>query len=92
MFSPRVPTRKVTISLPDELVAFADREADRMEMSRSAMIARVLRRAKAEIEEALAAEGYGYYAEESREFSEASAGSVAEALGHDGWARGDLLR
>lgn len=75
--------RKVTVSLPESLVDFADREAARLELSRSAVIARVLAERKAAYEASLAAEGYRSYAQEASEFAEASAGAVAEAWGDD---------
>ena len=75
--------RKITISLPDSLVKFADQEAARLNVSRSNLIADVLSRARAEEEEQLAIEGYRFYAEEASEFAETSAVAVAEALRHD---------
>jgi len=76
--------RKITISLPDNLVEFADREAARLNISRSRLIAQALSEIKAEEEERLAAEGYRFYAHEASEFAEASATALAEALDHDG--------
>jgi metal-responsive CopG/Arc/MetJ family transcriptional regulator len=76
--------RKITISLPDNLVEFADREAARLSISRSRVIAQALSEIKAEEEAQLAAEGYRFYAQEAREFAEASATASAEALDHDG--------
>lgn len=73
------PVRKITISLPTDLVEFTDHEAARLNISRSSLIARALAQAKADQEERLAAEGYRFYAQESAEFAEASAPSVAEA-------------
>jgi len=75
--------RKITISLPDNLVEYADREAARLSISRSRVIAQALSGIKAEEEERLAAEGYRFYAQEASQFSEASAAAVAEALDHD---------
>lgn len=68
-------TRKITISLPDSLVDFADREAARLNVSRSRLIARVLSeaRAKEKEDEHLAVEGYRFYAKEASEFAGASA-------------------
>lgn len=77
-----VPIRKVTISLPADLVDFADRQAARLNVSRSGLIASVLSEVKTAEEERLAAEGYRFYAQEASEFAEASAGAVAEALEH----------
>jgi metal-responsive CopG/Arc/MetJ family transcriptional regulator len=76
--------RKITISLPDNLVEFADREAARLSISRSRVIAQALSGIKVEEEERLAAEGYQFYAQEASEFAEASAAAIAEALDHDG--------
>ena len=76
--------RKITISLPDNLVEFADREAARLSTSRSRVIAQALAEIKTEEEERLAAEGYRFYAQEASEFAEASAAALAEALDHAG--------
>jgi metal-responsive CopG/Arc/MetJ family transcriptional regulator len=76
--------RKITVSLPDDLVEFADQEAARLNISRSRLIARALARTKAEEEERLAAEGYLYYAEEASAFAEASAAAIAEAVDDGG--------
>ena len=72
--------RKITISLPHNLVEFADREAARLSTSRSRVIAQALSEIKAEEEELLAAEGYRFYAQEASEFAEASVVAVAKAL------------
>ena len=76
--------RKITISLPDNLVEFADREAARLSTSRSRVIAQALAEIKTEEEERLAAEGYRFYAQEASEFAEASAAALAKALDHAG--------
>ena len=73
------PVRKITVSLPAALVEFTDREAARLNISRSGLIARALADAKAIREEQLAAEGYRFYAQEATEFAKASAPAVAEA-------------
>ena len=79
----RTSTRKITISLPSELVELAEEQAVRLKSTRSQVIAKTLARAKASQEEDVAAEGYRYYAEESREFANASTGAVAEAIEND---------
>jgi hypothetical protein len=84
MAAETAPVRKATISLPVDLVDFADREAARLNISRSRLVARALSEIKAAKEERLAAEGYRFYAQEASEFAEASAGTVAEALEHAG--------
>ena len=76
--------RKVTISLPVSLVDFADHEAARLNISRSRLIARALSEIQAAEEEQLATEGYRFYAHETSEFADASAGVVAEAWEHAG--------
>jgi metal-responsive CopG/Arc/MetJ family transcriptional regulator len=78
------PMRRITISLPDSLVEFAEREAACLSISRSRVIAQALSEVKAEEEERLAAEGYRFYAQEASQFAEASAAAVAEALDHAG--------
>jgi metal-responsive CopG/Arc/MetJ family transcriptional regulator len=72
--------RKVTISLPCDLLAFADRRASRLRLSRSQVISQALAEAQDLEQERLAAEGYRFYAGESGDFAEASAQAVAEAL------------
>lgn len=76
--------RKITISLPTSLVDFADREAARLNISRSGLIAGVLSEIKAAEEERLAVEGYRFYAQEAEEFAQTSARAVAEAIDNDG--------
>jgi metal-responsive CopG/Arc/MetJ family transcriptional regulator len=70
------------VSLPVSLVDFADREAARLNISRSRLIARALSQIVAVEEERLAAEGYRFYAQEASEFAGARASAVAEALEH----------
>lgn len=74
--------RKITISLPAELVEFADRLAEQLRLSRSQVVSRALAQAKAMEEERLAAEGYRYYAQEAQEFAAASSRAVAEAVSY----------
>ena len=78
------PIRKVTISLPADLVDFADHEAARLNISRSGVIAQALQEIQAAEEELLAAQGYRFYSRESGEFAEDSARAVAEAWEHAG--------
>ena len=78
------PIRKVTISLPADLVDFADQEAARLNSSRSGVIAQALQEIQAAEEELLAAEGYRFYSRVSSEFAEDSGGAVAEAWEHAG--------
>jgi hypothetical protein len=82
MAKSRSSTRKITISLPTELVEFAEEQAASLKSTRSQVIGMTLARAKAAEEERLAAEGYRHYGKESTEFAEASAKAVAEAIDH----------
>ena len=83
--------RRITISPPDNLVEFADREAARLSVSRSRVIARALSEIRAEEEERLAAEAYRFCAQEASKFAEASTITVAEALESAAKAGRDLL-
>ncbi|MBE2224046.1 MAG: CopG family transcriptional regulator [Anaerolineae bacterium] len=71
--------QKVTISLPQALLEFADQRAAQTQKSRSQVIGEALAAIKTQEEERLAAEGYQFYAQEAAEFAAASAGSVATA-------------
>ena len=73
--------RKVTVSLPDDLVAFADQRAAHMQSSRSQVISQALAYIKSIEEEQLAAEGYQFYSQEAEEFAAVSAQAIADALG-----------
>ena len=77
-------TQKITISLPADLLRFADRQADRLGLSRSQVISKALAQAKVIEEERLAAEGYRFYAREAKEFSEAVSRAAAEAINDGG--------
>lgn len=80
--------RKVSISLPGDLLAYADRRASRLRVSRSQVISQALAEAQ-DVEQAqLAAEGNRFYATESAEFAAASAPAVAEAISA-GWGEGN---
>ncbi|MEA3339270.1 MAG: hypothetical protein U9R15_04830 [Chloroflexota bacterium] len=76
--------RKVTVSLPQELVDFADTVAATMQLSRSNVVAEALAAQKEREEIKLAAEGYRFYAQEASEFAAASVQTVSEALNHNG--------
>ena len=71
--------RKITISLPGELVQFADQVARQAKTSRSQIISQLLAEERLREQEQLAAEGYRFYAQEAAEFAEASAVAAAEA-------------
>ncbi len=76
----RQPSRKITISLPAELLAFADTQARQRHTSRSQFIAQALAELRAAEAQRLAAEGYRFYAQEAEAFAAESAPAVAEAL------------
>jgi predicted transcriptional regulator len=80
--------RKITVSLPADLLEYADRRASRTRLTRSQIISDALAEAEALEQARLAAEGYRFYASEAGEFAEASAPAVAEALS-TGPGRGD---
>ena len=71
--------RKITISVSTDLVDFVDRKAVLMTKSRSQVVSEYLASAKESEQEALAAEGYHFYAKEAADFAKASARAVAEA-------------
>jgi metal-responsive CopG/Arc/MetJ family transcriptional regulator len=66
-------TQKVTISLPLDLLRYADRRAEELGGSRSQFIGQALAELRAREAEALAREGYAFYAGEAAEFAKASA-------------------
>ena len=84
MSNPVRAVRKVTISLPMELVEFADQQASRLSTSRSRFIAQMLAQLKSLEQESRAAEGYRFYAQEASEFAAVTASAAAEALRHAG--------
>jgi metal-responsive CopG/Arc/MetJ family transcriptional regulator len=71
--------RKVTISLPQALVDYADQRAKAMNTSRSQVISLALAAVRNRTTEQLAAEGYQFYAAESNDFADASQQAVAES-------------
>jgi metal-responsive CopG/Arc/MetJ family transcriptional regulator len=75
---------KVTVSLPAELIRYADERAAALRTSRSRIISRALTAWRAQEQDALAREGYGFYAQEANEFAAASLQAVSEALGDAG--------
>ena len=77
---PATESKKVTISMPHELLAFADRMAEALGLTRSGFIAETLEKARERELERLAAEGYRFYSDESSEFAAASESAVAEAM------------
>ena len=68
--------RKVTVSLPAELVDFADRQAIQHRSNRSKIISLALAEVKSRDEERLAAEGYRFYAQEAELFAASSTRTI----------------
>jgi metal-responsive CopG/Arc/MetJ family transcriptional regulator len=79
-----VDSRKVTISLPQDLVSYADRRAEELGRSRSQVIGQALAELRAREAEVLAREGYAFYAGEAEAFASASLEAVSEVLNHGG--------
>ena len=84
MARPSLDREKVTLSLPRDLVRYADALATELATSRSQVIASALAAQRAREEDELAREGYAFYAQESEEFAAASMRAVSEALGDAG--------
>ncbi len=72
--------RKVTISLPGELVSYADSLARERGSTRSAVISDLLEEKQKRERDELARHGYRFYAAEADEFAAASQAAVAEAI------------
>jgi len=72
---------KVTLSLPRELVEFADAKATERETSRSQIVTEALATLRAQDEDELAREGYALYAEDNTEFAAASLSAASETFG-----------
>jgi metal-responsive CopG/Arc/MetJ family transcriptional regulator len=70
---------EVTVSLPEELVEYADLRAKELHTSRSEIISSALSAIRASETEKLAAEGYHHYAAEASDFAHASGRAVAES-------------
>ncbi len=71
---------KITISLPKDLVDFADRLAQERSTSRSGVIAGLLDKEEEARIQALMAEGYHEMAEENRAFAEEAIQLASEVL------------
>ncbi len=81
---PQVTSRKVTLSLPEELIAYADSKAAELGTNRSRLVSDLLERFRQHEREALAREGYRFYAGEAEEFAAQSAAAASEVLDDDG--------
>ena len=72
--------RKVTVSLPIHLLEYADRKAAQKGTNRSQVLAELIAEMAARDRDALAAEGYRFYAQEAEEFAAASLAASSEAI------------
>jgi hypothetical protein len=76
--------RRITVSLPSDLLEFTDEQARCHQASRSQIIGKALCELKAREEERLAAEGYQFYADEACEFAAACGLPAGKGLDHAG--------
>ncbi len=76
-------TKKVTISLSQDVLGFADAMATTLKTTRSKIISDSLREKHQREQDDLAREGYRFYAEEAEEFAEMSVQAMAEVLRDD---------
>jgi len=82
-----IASRKVTISLPEDLVVFADSKAAESGTTRSRVIGDLLAALRKQEQDALAREGYRFYSQEAEEFAMRSGPAVSEAWDDDGPSR-----
>ncbi len=82
--APGSGSAKVTISLPRQLLAFADRLAEESSKSRSGVVAELLRREEEARIQALMIEGYRELAEETLREAEESMHAASEVILRDG--------
>lgn len=81
--------KKVTITLPEELLTYADGRAEREGTNRSQVIGQALASLALSEEQQLAAEGYQFYSDEAEEFATIANYAAAEALAPVGeWSGG----
>jgi len=79
--TPRSPTtEKIKVSLPSDLVRYADQRATALGISRSQVIGQAVATLQAQDKDQLAQEGYQFYAAEAVEFAMVSQWAVSEAL------------
>ncbi len=76
-------TKKVTISLPQDLLGFADSMATELKTTRSKIISDSLKEMRQRERDDLAREGYRFYAQEAEEFAEMSVQAMTEVLRDD---------
>lgn len=77
-------TEKITVSMPKDLVQYADRRATTLGISRSQVIGQAVAELRSQDQEQRAREGYLFYAAELAGFAAASLRAASEALDADG--------
>jgi metal-responsive CopG/Arc/MetJ family transcriptional regulator len=82
MSSRAAEREKITVSLPRELIHYADQRAAALGKTRSQIIGEAVAGLRAKDEEDLAREGYMFYAEEAATFAASSLRAVSEAIEH----------
>ena len=75
---------KITISLPEDVLEWADSLAREQESNRSAVIAKLLKKEEEERTKELMAEGYEAMGEENLQDAEESLGLISEVILLDG--------
>ncbi len=75
---------KITISLPEDVLEWADRLAREQESNRSAVIAKLLKKDEEERTRELMADGYKAMGEENLRDAEESLGIISEVMLQDG--------
>jgi len=78
---PEPSVAKITISLPHDLLALADRLARQRSTSRSGIFAQLLQKEARSLAEALMEEGYREMSQENRRLAEESFPATGELLG-----------
>ena len=70
--------------MPQGLLRYAEQRAEQLGRSRSQIIGQALAELRAREAEALAREGYAFYAREAEEFAGASLAAISEAVNDGG--------
>jgi metal-responsive CopG/Arc/MetJ family transcriptional regulator len=79
----KAKSQKITVSLPRELVDFADEFAEQAGTSRSQALAEALRVLKRAERDRLMAEGYAFYAEDAVQLAEEGMAATNEVWPRD---------
>jgi metal-responsive CopG/Arc/MetJ family transcriptional regulator len=79
-----VGLQKVTLTLPLDLIQYADDRAAAVATNRSQVVGEALTELRRREEEEAAREGYAFFGRQSEEFASASAPAVSDALAHAG--------